>query len=479
MRRLFASALVVALLAVLAVPVHSAHAAGFADIFCAHGHFAQVDPILKSSPMTPPDPTAISGHLHEFFGNTNVNSNSTVDSLMQGQSTCQVGSDEDAIWTPAMIGADGNPIPADSIEYRIINQSNTPSDVARPPNGIAMIGGDPERTVGGNPAAGVDVWTCLKVASNGQVLASGPQLGTIPTPAQCPPDANEIRLLFYGSLGCWDGVHMGPGLQRGDGPADAHSHATTFGTLDCPASVGVKLPRFSPIMHYPASAAGGHLSSDHGQPGASFHWDLIWMDGKNTSGQEFWPTLLAKCLNNPVGYVTCKSTSAGTMYGYYYTGSTFHNMGTVLEAGPNVPPVVDPPASAVPLLGYDYTSGPVHYYSRTPVSPNPPWAPIASPARVEAPPCESSEKPLDWLYRYSIYTWTDDAAERATLVSQGYTAGATIACTVAPGTAASVPLYRVTKADGDRLLTVSTTERDELVAAGGTSKTLGNVYPPG
>jgi hypothetical protein len=467
MRKLLALTLFVLL--VCAFIASSASAAGLVDIKCAHDHFAQVDPILKSSPMTPPDPTAISGHLHDFACNNNVNSNSTVDSLMQAQSTARVGSDINALWVPALIGADGNPVPFDTIEYRLGNQSPTPSDVHVPPNGLTMIGGaSSERTVGGVSSS--YNWQCIRVNVPGLPNAGGPLVGTIPTPGQCPAQATEIRMVVYGSLGCWDGIHMGPGLQRGDGPADGRSHATSYGTMDCPSSMGVKLPFVSLNIHYPPSAAGGHLSSDHGDPGASMHWDFIAMHGKNAAGQDFWDEVVDKCLNNPTYYITCLSNTNGTL-----TGD--HGVGVVIQAGPNVPPVVDPPASAVPLLGYDYTSGPVHYYSITPVSPNPPWAPIASPARVEAPPCESSEKPLDWLYRYSIYTWTDDAAERATLIGQGYTAGGTKACTVAAGTPASVPLYRVTKTDGDRVLTTSTTERDQLVAAGGTAKTLGNVYP--
>jgi hypothetical protein len=467
MRRLLLALFAVLSLAALAPA--AAPGAGLVSIKCTHVRFAQVDPVLKSSPMTPPDPTAISGHLHDFGCNDSVNSNSTVDSLMQAQSSARVGSDINGLWTPAVIGADGSPVPFDTIEYRLGNQSPTPSDVHVPPNGLTMVGGAAADRTSSAFSSSYN-WQCIRVNVPGLPNASSPLMGTIPTPEQCPAQATEIRMVVYGSLGCWDGVHLGPGLQRGDGPADGRSHATSYGTSDCPAP-GVKLPFVSLNIHYPPSAAGGHLSCDNGAPGACMHWDFVALHGKNAAGQDFWTEVVDKCLNNPTYYITCLSTTDGRLVGD-------HGVGTVLQAGPNVPPVVDPPASAVPLLGFDHTTVAVHYYSLTPVSPNPPWAPIASPARVEAPPCDAGEKPLDFLSRYSTYTWTDDADERATLISQGFAPGGTKACTVAAGTPASVPLYRVTKTDGDRVLTASAVERDQLVAAGGTSKTLGSVYPP-
>jgi len=117
-------------LAATLVTAPFAQARGFADITCQHSHYAQVDPILKYSTTVPPDPSAVSGHMHEFFCNESVNSNSTVESLKNASSTARVQSDINGFWMPAAIGPFGDLIPG-SVEYRIVNQT--------PPNGAPVI----------------------------------------------------------------------------------------------------------------------------------------------------------------------------------------------------------------------------------------------------------------------------------------------------------------------------------------------------
>jgi hypothetical protein len=264
---------------------------GFTTITCEHSHFAQVDPIIKSTTKLPPDPEARSAHLHDFVGNTSTNSNSTTESLLAGGTTCKVQSDINAIWFPAMIGKDGNPIPGKTV-YRLINDSPVVhGTVTIPPNGLNFIAGAPNKTVadGAN-----EIWRCFP---------GGTEQRTIP--ASCPAESVGIRASFYNLQGCWNGTDMGPGLGRGGGPADAVSHMIL--NLNCPAP-GVKIPRVSTILEWPASAAGGHLSSDDrdfdgkadGDPGASLHVDFVYISGKDSEGNDFYKRVDDMCLNQPV-----------------------------------------------------------------------------------------------------------------------------------------------------------------------------------
>ena len=61
---------------------------------CAFSHSGTVDPIVM------PGHTGMS-HLHEFFGNTTTNENSTGATLLAGSTTCSDSNDRSAYWVPA------------------------------------------------------------------------------------------------------------------------------------------------------------------------------------------------------------------------------------------------------------------------------------------------------------------------------------------------------------------------------------------
>ncbi len=62
---------------------------------CDFSHSASVDPIVM------PGHAAMS-HLHEFFGNTTTNENSTGASLLAGSTTCSDSNNLSAYWVPAL-----------------------------------------------------------------------------------------------------------------------------------------------------------------------------------------------------------------------------------------------------------------------------------------------------------------------------------------------------------------------------------------
>src|SRR4029078_6753774 len=77
---------------------------------CGFSHAAQVDPIVF------PGTTAVS-HLHFFFGNPDVNPDTTPASLADGGTTCDQRQDKAAYWAPALL-RDGEMItPVKSTAY--------------------------------------------------------------------------------------------------------------------------------------------------------------------------------------------------------------------------------------------------------------------------------------------------------------------------------------------------------------------------
>jgi hypothetical protein len=357
--------------------IDEARAEGLADIHCFHTKFAKVDPITKYSTLLPPEPSAVSGHVHDFCGIKTISSNSTAESLRDQDTSMQVKSDPNTIWIPAGLDPAGNLVPVKSIEYRIGNQSPTPSDVNVPPEGMSMVIGSPD-TLKATPTKSGNGYRCLHINNPpiaNQPNPSGPLLDTIPTPADCPPDANEISRTIYGHLACWDGKRLGPGLGRSETfePGDFNDHVTVGNTMDCPN--GTKLPFISLVIHWPANLAGGRLTSDHGEPGASLHWDFVTGGHRfDSAGNDFWPTVVDKCLNNktidpatkteknPEGkpyYITCLDNEDGTLVGN-------HGVGTVLEAGVQLPPSASEKATA-PVVSRFETAD-TESISQTPVA---------------------------------------------------------------------------------------------------------------
>jgi hypothetical protein len=136
-----------------------------------------------------------------------------------------------------------------------------------------------------------------------------------------------------------------------------------------------------------------------------------------------------------------------------------------------------PPPTVQPIKAFDYTTGPLHFYAHYSVSPNPPWNPISSPGQADPVPCDGTETTLRWFTKNGQWTYTDEAAEADNLRATGWATDKAMFCTVPAGTPGSVPLHRLTKTDGDRVLTTSDSEKNSLVSGGAVLKTLNNVYP--
>lgn len=268
-----------------------ANTKGLLETTCKPSHVAQVDPIKNWN-------QPVSGHMHQFFCNTSTAYNSTTASLQAGGTTSNVKGMQWAVWVPLMLDAAGNPVTPISMSYRFDNVG--PGNVTVPPDGLDFIMGNAANT---NPNATAGLWACTGVANTPQM--------TIPT--SCPAGAVGKHVAIYPHHGCWNGTQMGPGLGRGDGPADAFSHIN--GTQDCPT--GIRQPRPSIVFKYPLSAH--HLSSDApGQlGGTTMHVDDVVVSGTDVFGRDFITQVVNQCLNvvpddgiRNTGF-TCRVNSTG------------------------------------------------------------------------------------------------------------------------------------------------------------------------
>jgi hypothetical protein len=62
---------------------------------CGISEMGRVDPIIS--------PGQVSSHVHKISGGSNININSTYESMQESACTsCQVGADKSGYWTPAL-----------------------------------------------------------------------------------------------------------------------------------------------------------------------------------------------------------------------------------------------------------------------------------------------------------------------------------------------------------------------------------------
>ena len=234
MRKLLAALVLVGAL-LLPVPAAQAATPRF-QIRCETSHTAQVDPIVSRG--------APSAHLHEFFGNTTTNANSTYESMRAGGTTCSTAADTAGYWVPTLISSDGQIVRASTIlvYYRGEEGAHT---VAFPHN-LRMVSSSSE--FGATPSAG---------ASTSNFIIKFPE--------------------------CWDGV-------RTDSP-DHISHMAHASGKGCPSSHPVRVPALSMVVRYPIQSLSGRTLSSG--PLSTMHADF-W----NTWDQPALEALVARCLND-------------------------------------------------------------------------------------------------------------------------------------------------------------------------------------
>ena len=255
---------------------------------CLAGQVSRDDPIVY-----PGQPGK--SHLHQFFGNTGTNANSTYQSLRTtGGSTCTRSTDvspqRSAYWMPAMLDGAGNVVKPDWINtyYKRAPASDPRCAVTTDPavtgkcieipNGLRFILGYNMATGTGGPTDmnSLDSWAmgfdCVTSDFNGTSYTGIKHTITdIIATGKCPINAwLRVYLTFPA---CWDGKNL-------DTP-DHRSHMA-FGTnVGCPADHPYAIPEIAIQAFFRTDAnflAGKwHLASDEMMPGtvpgATLHMD--------------------------------------------------------------------------------------------------------------------------------------------------------------------------------------------------------------
>lgn len=203
--------LLVAGILVLGLP--SGAEAGVFVVHCRFSHTAQHDPIVA--------PGMTSSHQHEFFGNTSVDLNSTLNSMRQGGTTCNDRLDLSGYWMPSLI-VDGARVAPSSINayYRSFSHQGT----VRPyPQG-------------------------LKVISNRHHYHCGSNVQRTTLPSNCGNRFVHVTIMFQK---CWDGESI-----------DSSDHMSHMQHGNCDRAHPVDVPRLQMIARYPIhNAVGARLSS--------------------------------------------------------------------------------------------------------------------------------------------------------------------------------------------------------------------------
>ncbi len=206
--------------------------------------------MAKDDPIVFPGQPGAS-HLHTFFGNTGVDSLSTVSSIgSAGKSTCSGGTaNRSAYWVPSMIDtANGSPVVPKSlmVYYKDSYEHDISADVVPVPTGLRMISGnakntDPTKTGGGfvcyGPNGENPGWkpTITAAVANGTCKAGGKLIMEVPFPH------------------CWDGVNLDSPNHNSHMSAVVQDGAPPF-TKHCPATHPVPIPVISFNIEYPITS---------------------------------------------------------------------------------------------------------------------------------------------------------------------------------------------------------------------------------
>lgn len=225
---------------------------------CEFSHMNYDDVIVK--PGQPGE-----AHLHQYYGNTDVDAFSTNNSIINsGNSTCAGGiANRSAYWVPAMIDSRTNkPIKPGrgTMYYKTGFWGTFPQNSVAPPNGLRIIAGDATES---GPEAN-------KYASKTEFFCTAPNdlAGPFNSGQALPTDcsAGDILRMRVAFPNCWDGRNLDS--------ADHKSHmaySRDFGgslnnRTGCPASHPVQIPTMTinadwPVRN-PADVRHWRLSSD-------------------------------------------------------------------------------------------------------------------------------------------------------------------------------------------------------------------------
>ena len=237
-----AGALIISALPAQAHPGHDGNGGnrqggGGFTVQCDFSHSASVDPIVM------PGHTAMS-HLHEFFGNTGTNENSTGASLLAGSTTCSDSNNLSAYWVPALY-QDGTRVAPVSAR---VHYEGRGGNVTAFPAGFMALTGRTDQTA---------AWGC---ATRGAQPTFGTSVATVPT---CDPGSRLVAQITFPQ--CWDGTSLDS--------ANHISHLALATDNVCPTSHPVRVPQVTLTINYSAAAsrAGSAAAADSAPQSQAAH----------------------------------------------------------------------------------------------------------------------------------------------------------------------------------------------------------------
>jgi hypothetical protein len=272
---------------------------------CNAAHVAKADPIVY-----PGQPGK--GHLHQFFGNTATDANSTYESLRKtGQSTCNSPLNRSAYWMPAMMNGNGQVVRPDYVQIyykrRPISDPNCdPKKSATAqgicvnlPRGLRFIFGYDMLTA--KAPTGKLRFSCLDAKG---IAAYSGGADIVSAATGC-----VVGGKFEASItapDCWDGKNLDSPNHR-----DHMSYGSYggWGYLKCPDTHPYVVPTFVLAAFYTVDAdlntsgtwdgtlKSWHLSSDDMsgmamKPGSTFHTD--WFGAWDDTVMQMWTD---NCIN--------------------------------------------------------------------------------------------------------------------------------------------------------------------------------------
>jgi hypothetical protein len=199
-------------------------------------------------------------HMHDFYGNTTTNADSTFESMRAGSTSCLFGPDTSGYWTPTLIDPKGNEVTPMRLGAYYWNRGTT---VSVPPSDLRIVAG------GDTSDLRVAGYTCGKGTPSSSV------------PLDCGSKWLKGVVIFPS---CWDGVHTDS--------ADHRSHMAYPTGKGCPSSHPVELPKL--VLHFTYGITDGR--------GYSLTSDMFFdtMDGRSLHA-DFWnvwqPDALAEAVD--------------------------------------------------------------------------------------------------------------------------------------------------------------------------------------
>ncbi len=254
------------------------------EVTCKLANSQQIDPIVAPGQI-------MSAHGHDIFGNKNLTSTSTPDTLRGGSTTCVVPDDTAAYWVPQVIRTDTGAIvpPVKIFAYYFGDPAGTVETI---PAGAEIVAGNSQATTPQGKT--VISWSC----GNGGTASKSPVLDH-------PYDCTDPAYGVVGSQGvvaivkfpyCWDGT-----APTGGNDTAHYAYGNSKGV--CQAPFPHRLPQLQVHVHYGASKQNPgfqqgnliQLTSDAAlglSGGVTEHGDVMF-----AWNQARFDSLVASCLN--------------------------------------------------------------------------------------------------------------------------------------------------------------------------------------